>query len=229
MKNLNLETYLMNDDFFNILNKDLNKENLFVFDFTENNEELKKTDLTNTSKFNDYVFKKLKDNNSNIGIGKYNENRSIYKRSSVFSGEEPRTVHLGIDLWAESGTPVFAPLDGKIHSFKNNSSFGDYGPTIILEHHLNDIKFYTLYGHLSLSSIENIHTRQEIKKGNKIAELGDPKINVGWPPHLHFQIITDLLNKKGDFPGVAELSKREYYLNICPDPNLILKIDILNN
>lgn len=228
MKYSNLESYLMKNNFFNILNQDLNNENLFLFDFTEKNEELKKIDLFNTSAFNDYIFNTLRDNNSNIGIGKYDENRSIYKRSSVFAGEEPRTVHLGVDLWLEAGAPVFAPLDGIIHSFKNNSSFGDYGPTIILEHQLDDSNFYTLYGHLSLDSIENIQIGQAIKNGSKFAKLGDSQINVGWPPHLHFQLITDMLNKKGDFPGVAELSKREYYLNICPDPNLILKIDILN-
>lgn len=223
-----LESTLKNTKFADILGFNLNAENLYVFDFTENNRNLKKVDLTNTSEFKDYIFTTLHNNNSRIGVGGYNENRSIYKRSSVFAGEEPRTVHLGIDIWAEAGTPVFAPLDGIIHSFKNNSSFGDYGPTIILEHNLNDIKFYTLYGHLSLSSIDNIHANQKIDKGSKLAELGNSQINVGWPPHLHFQLITDMLNKNGDFPGVAELSKRKFYLNICPDPNLILKINILN-
>jgi hypothetical protein len=40
-----------------------------------------------------------------------------------------------------------AALDGRVHSFQNNDSLGNYGPTIILEHQVEDLTFYTLYGH----------------------------------------------------------------------------------
>jgi len=80
---------------------------------------------------------------------------------------------LGIDITAIAGTEIFAPLEGSVHSFQNNSSFGDYGPTIILEHNLDGEIFYTLYGHLSLNSLDELSEGKEIKKGQKIAELGD--------------------------------------------------------
>ena len=37
-----------------------------------------------------------------------------------------------------------------------------------------------------------------------IARIGTTAENGGWPPHLHFQLITDLLDRHGDFPGVAD-------------------------
>ncbi|HMB89916.1 MAG TPA: aminotransferase class III-fold pyridoxal phosphate-dependent enzyme, partial [Rhodothermales bacterium] len=39
-----------------------------------------------------------------------------------------------------------------------------------------------------------------------------------------FQVITDMLGRKGDFPGVAPPSEREVWLGICPDPNLLVGI-----
>jgi len=214
--------------FASVVPFDLHGPGVYVFDFSDSNEELKEQDFSDLQKFIDFSFEKIKENNAEVGVGGYAESRSIYKRSEVFkSGEEYRSVHLGIDITAEAGTEIFAPLNGKVHSFQNNSSFGDYGPTIILEHNLNGEVFYTLYGHLSLNSLNGLFEGKEIKKGQKIAEFGDPKVNVGWPPHLHFQLITDMLGKKGDFPGVCTPSEKEYYLNICPDPNLILKIEKL--
>lgn len=222
---MSLKEILINHNYANIINFDLNSDNVVVFDFTEQNTDLLKIDLSDIKEFTNYIFSVLKKNNTPVGLGGYNENRSIYKRSKLFSGEgELRTIHLGIDIWAEDGTEVFAPINGKVHSFQNNSSYGDYGPTIILEHKIDEIKFYTLYGHLSLESLEGLYKDKFFSKGDKLGYLGNSEINVHWPPHLHFQVITDMLGKEGDFPGVAPLSKREYYLNICPDPNLILKI-----
>ena len=226
--NKNLIEKLNSHQFASVVPFDLHYPNVYVFDFSDTNEELKNFDFSDLQKFIDYSFGKLKENNTPVGVGGYAENRSIYKRSEVFKvGDEYRSVHLGIDITAVAGTEIFAPLDSMVHSFKNNSSFGDYGPTIILEHKLNGEVFYTLYGHLSLNSLEGLFEGKKITRGQKIAELGDPLVNVGWPPHLHFQLITDMLGKKGDFPGVCVPSEKEYFLNICPDPNLILKIEKL--
>lgn len=211
--------------FASVVPFDLNDPKVYIFDFSDSNKELKDIDFSDLQKFTDYCFNKLKENNTQVGVGGYGEIRSIYKKSEIFrAGNEYRSVHLGIDITAAAGIEVFAPLNGRVHSFQNNSSFGDYGPTIILTHKPDGEIFYTLYGHLSLNSLDGLFEGKEIQKGQKIAELGDSKENIGWPPHLHFQLITDMLGKKGDFPGVCLPSEKEYYLNICPDPNLILKI-----
>ena len=206
---------------------DLNKDNPYIFDFSKNNQSLSKIDLNNEGAFNTYVFTQLQANNTKVGLGKYNEDREIYKRSDVFAGSKSRSLHLGIDIWAEAGTPVFAPLKGKIHSFKNNYAHADYGPTIILEHKLEDITFYTLYGHLSLSSLGDKAIGKKINKGEQFASFGAYHENVHWPPHLHFQIISNMDNKFGDFPGVAAIDEKIQYLEQCPDPNLILNANCL--
>ena len=127
-------------------------------------------------------------------------------------------------MWCNANTPVYTPLDATVHSFKNNTHFGDYGPTIILKHHINNVEFYTLYGHLSLGSIENLKVNQVFKQGQQIANLGDTEVNGDYPPHLHFQIIKDLQGYLGDYPGVCNKTDLDFYLNNCPDPNLLLKL-----
>ncbi|MTI20850.1 peptidase M23 [Fulvivirga sp. RKSG066] len=207
---------------------DLNKENVVIFDLTSKNEQLNQLDLNDEEAFTNYIFDRLKNNKVDVGIGKYDEDRQIYKRSEVFSGSKVRSIHLGIDIWAVNGTPVFAPLPGKVHSFKNNNAHADYGPTIILQHELEGIQFFTLYGHLSVQSLGDKTIGQEVGKGEQIATLGSYEENVHWPPHLHFQVIDNMDNHFGDYPGVAAKSDRYKYIKHCPDPNLILGIKALN-
>ena len=194
-------------------------------DFSESNTDLLNREFTNTALFNAYVFEEMLEKSTQIGIGGYLENRVIYRRSEHFKAEdEARSIHLGIDIWAAAGTEVFAPLAGKIHSFANNNYFGDYGPTVILEHEIQGQAFYTLYGHLSEESLVNLAVGQEINAGQQIATFGDFPINGDWPPHLHFQIIEDLQGKQGDYPGVCKPSEMGFYQQNCPDPNLILRV-----
>lgn len=218
-----------NRDFFaNVVDVELSDKNVFVFDFSDNNSELYEIDLDDTDVFTDYVFNKLKKDKKKVGAGGYFEDRLIYKRSKHFDNEgEPRSIHLGIDLWLEEGSSVYSPLPGIIHSFKENATFGDYGPTLILEHLIEEETFYTLYGHLSKDSIENKEVGQQVRKGDEIAKIGSENVNGNWPPHVHFQVITDMLGNEGDFPGVAPLSAIEYFHKLCIDPNLILKINAL--
>jgi 4-aminobutyrate aminotransferase-like enzyme len=139
---------------------------------------------------------------------------------------ESRTLHIGTDLFAPPGTPVFAPLDGLVHSVANNNRHQDYGPTIVVEHRPEGIPepFFTLYGHLSLDSIADLEPGWTVRRGDRIGWIGDSSVNGGWPPHVHFQIISDMLDRKGDFPGVAPPGNRNLWLSLCPDPNLVLRI-----
>jgi 4-aminobutyrate aminotransferase-like enzyme/Ser/Thr protein kinase RdoA (MazF antagonist)/murein DD-endopeptidase MepM/ murein hydrolase activator NlpD len=165
---------------------------------------------------------------ANVGIGRYDEARAIYRspeyETSTDEMPERRTIHLGVDLHMPAGSPIKAFYDGKIHSFHNNAVHLDYGPTIILEHTTGEVPFYTLYGHLSLESLEGLEPGKVIRKGEVFASIGDMDINGGWPPHLHFQIVIDLLGACGNFPGVALPSQRETWKSLCPDPNVILGI-----
>ena len=164
-----------------------------------------------------------------IGIGRYNEARLLYA-SPLFVTGDPfaathRTVHLGMDVFMAVGSPVCAPLDGEIFAFSRNLAPLDYGPVIILQHRSGaGDAFFTLYGHLSLDSLSGLQAGQKVKKGQAIARIGSADVNGGWPPHLHFQVILDLLDLGCDFPGVASAAERELWCRFSPDPNLILAI-----
>ncbi len=128
-----------------------------------------------------------------------------------------------MDITLKANTPIYAPLNGRIHSFQNNDKPLDYGPTIILEHDLEEnIQFYTLYGHLNLISLENLTVGEVIEEGQRVGYIGEKFENGGWNPHLHFQIISDMENMKGDYPGVASKTNALAMLHKCPDPQLIL-------
>jgi len=212
--------------FHPVVSFDPKHDKLLQFDFTLNNKTLTEEIFSDTEKFSEYVNMQLQNANAKYGIGGYNENRRIYSRSAHFGGneEEPRRLHLGIDIWGNAGTPVFAPMGGMVHSFAFNNNFGDYGATIILLHQLDGIAFYTLYGHVSLKDIGVLNEGIYINHGQEFAHFGLPRENGQWPPHLHFQVIADMEFKKGDYPGVCRLSEKEKYLRNCPDPDLILQM-----
>lgn len=200
-------------------------DGLLLMDFTANNSDLTPEILGNTEVFSEWVDEKLASSKVRYGIGGYAEHRTIYSRSEHFDGEEePRRFHLGIDIWGSAATDVHAPLEATVHSFGFNSAFGDYGATLILEHQLEDLRFYTLYGHLSLASIRDKREGQLIEKGEWIAAFGIPEENGHWPPHLHFQVILDMEGWRGDYPGVCKFSEREKYLENCPNPDIFLNM-----
>jgi len=198
---------------------------LLQMDFTAANKELTDDILNDVELFYAYINDKLTAAGAEYGIGGYDEHRTIYSRSRVFDtsdGSEPRRLHLGIDIWGAADTPIYAPLAGTVHSFAFNDSYGDYGATLILQHKIEDLLFHTLYGHLSLKSIQNKQEGQMIEAGEWIASFGEPEENGHWPPHLHFQVILDMQGWKGDYPGVCKYSERENYLANCPNPDSIL-------
>ena len=205
----------------------VDKQKFVPIDLSKDNPDLLNIDVSNTSHFEAFINNYLKENDAEVAYGGYNEPRNIYKRSSNFNAaeKEERFIHLGIDLWAKAYTPICAPLKGKVHSFSNNLGLGNYGPTIILEHIIKKHKFYTLYGHLTKDSIDDLIVGEPIDAGEMIGAIGNYPVNGDYPPHLHFQIIRDLNGMIGDFPGVTSLNKRELDLQNCANPNIILRLE----
>jgi murein DD-endopeptidase MepM/ murein hydrolase activator NlpD len=198
-------------------------DTLLPLDFTANNTELTTNILADTDLFSLWVDHKLANAKAKYGIGGYNEHRTIYSRSEHFDSiEEPRRLHLGTDIWGPAETPIYNFYDATVHSFKFNDNFGDYGATIILKYQLDDLILYGLYGHLSLASLTGLAEGQFIPTGKQFASFGVKEENGYWPPHLHFQLMFDMEGKMGDYPGVCQFSKKEIYLENCPDPALIL-------
>lgn len=194
-------------------------------DLTEDSAFLARFQPQTASDYEQAIDRYLAENQAQVAWGGYLELRNLYRRSPLFQEtESPRNIHLGIDLWAPANTPVLAAWEGKVHSFAYNDNWGDYGPTIILEHTHNETKFYTLYGHLSLESLKPLAEGQAVKAGQVIGSLGTAEVNGDYAPHLHFQVILDLQGKRGDYPGVCRMSELDFYRSNCPDPNLLLKI-----
>jgi 4-aminobutyrate aminotransferase-like enzyme/Ser/Thr protein kinase RdoA (MazF antagonist) len=181
------------------------------------------------------IFDELKKARASVGIGRYDEARLLYT-SPLFAAnpdnsasgnptEERRTVHLGIDLFAGPGTAVYAPLEGVVHTLANNTGALDYGPLVILRHETSERQeFFTLYGHLAKGALSQLRVGQRVARGEKFARIGAMPENGGWPPHLHFQIILDLLERDAGFPGVARASERAVWTSLSPDPNVLLGI-----
>jgi murein DD-endopeptidase MepM/ murein hydrolase activator NlpD len=225
-KHIQLENYIKShpSEIGKVVDYNPATDHLLKFDFTASNTELRPEDVNDTDKFSNWINKKLKDNKARYGIGGYMEHRTLYARSELFnSGDEPRRLHLGVDIWAAAGTPVYAPISGFVHSFEDNDHFGDYGPTIILQHQLNGLALYSLYGHLNRKSLDGLSVNQPITKGQQIAVFGSQDENGHWPPHLHFQLMFDMEGCYGDYPGVGRFSEKDKYLSNIPDPDLILK------
>lgn len=207
-----------------LFNFELNKENTLRLDLSKSNTDDKFLSIRSVSDLDNYIQQQLNKHNKKYGYGGYGENRAIYSRFSHFNNgsSAERHHHLGVDVWAPAHTLIHAPADARVHSLGFNGNLGDYGGTVILEHHLGEEKFFTLYGHLSKNSVVRLQEGLEIKAGEVFGELGEEHENVGWPPHLHFQIIRDMHGLSGDYPGVASAEKRTEMLANCPNPNLIL-------
>ncbi len=207
---------------------DLGCEQVEVFDLSVGSSFIVHPDLlSDANAFTERIFDRIESRGARLGIGRYNEARLAYSTPQFREHDnelaESRTVHLGIDIFLPPGSEVYAPLEGTVHSFQVNDLPLDYGPTIILEHRSDEGEsFFTLYGHLSKSSLSKVSRGQRIKKGECFAAIGGVNENGGWPPHLHFQIMTHLLGWQGNFPGVARASQRRIWLCLCPDPNLML-------
>jgi len=175
------------------------------------------------------LFESMEAEHVAIGVGRYNEARLLYS-SALFGSEdapteERRTIHLGLDLFVEPGTAVRAPLDGVVHLLAENTAALDYGPLVILRHATQqEQEFFTLYGHLTRETLESLKPGQAITKDEIFAHVGAIHENGGWPPHLHFQVILDLLDRGAEFPGVGRVSERTVWTELSPEPNLLLGI-----
>ncbi|HTL45558.1 MAG TPA: aminotransferase class III-fold pyridoxal phosphate-dependent enzyme [Vicinamibacterales bacterium] len=192
------------------------------------------------------IFEAMRESGVEIAAGGYDEARVLYAtdayeseptldqqplsrpRSPALDSQERRTVHLGIDVTLAAGSPLYAPLDGVVHGFMDAAGRLDYGPMIVLRHDVRDadgpLTFYTLYGHLERESLDRLVVGKRIAAGESFAAIGAPPWNGGWWPHVHFQVIVDMLDVPCNFNGVAPQSERGVWLSLCPDPNLLLGI-----
>jgi 4-aminobutyrate aminotransferase-like enzyme/Ser/Thr protein kinase RdoA (MazF antagonist) len=217
------------DSFSPVMGYPLDTDNVHVLDLdVAGSDSGSMEDWQDPRRFTRLLFDRLRDLHAKAGIGRYDEVRPFYM-SDVFQspgndGPEFRTVHTAIDIFLPAGASVFAPLGGTVVSVRDNDGRLDYGPTVIVEHRVDDgrLTFWTLYGHLSRESLPRLSPGHTLGPGDIVGWLGDEGVNGGWPPHLHFQIVCDLFDRDGDFPGVAKPAEREVWLSVSPDPSPML-------
>ncbi|WP_290701316.1 peptidoglycan DD-metalloendopeptidase family protein [Lacinutrix sp.] len=208
-----------------VIDASISKSDYTSIDLSKENTMLNTFDISSSKAWETYITNYLEKQNKKVAFGGYLETRGIYNRSAYFNNQNPETernIHLGLDLWVAAETSVLAAFNGEIHSFKDNTNFGDYGPTIILKHHLDGFEFYTLYGHLSRESLTSLKVGAKVKQGEIIAQLGKAEVNGDYAPHLHFQIIKDLQGNIGDYPGVCCLKDLEFYKENTVNPEVVL-------
>ena len=177
-----------------------------------------------------WLQQRLADEAARFALGLYGEDRrgEAYDTEQFATSASPerRSQHLGIDVFLPAGSVLRAPLAGRVQSVVENALPKEYGPTVILEHQAGaeGPRFWTLYGHLSRETLALLRPGMAVQAGQPIGWIGGPAVNGGWAPHVHFQIICDLLDLHGDFPGAGQPSLWPLWRQICPDPNLILRL-----
>lgn len=163
-------------------------------------------------------------------LGYYREPRLIYTdkafRSGPWKASDRRTVHLGVDIFAPAGTPVHAPLRGKVVIAEHRADPLDYGGMIILAHDTpQGDRFYTLYGHLDPDFIEHLKTGTMIERGCAFCRFGAQSVNGGWAPHLHFQLLMTAEGMAPSWPGVADPDDLKMWEALCPNPASLLNLE----
>lgn len=160
------------------------------------------------------------------GIGRYDEDRKGMYTTELFRAEAqtPRTIHMGLDIGAGEGTPVFSPVHATVWGTQINRADGDYGGTVILKSTpFNGHALYMLFGHLSHASTRLLTVGDSIAKGQLVGWLGGKKENGGWNPHLHWQV-SRLEPLRVDLPGAVTAAHRDLARRIFPDPTEVFEL-----
>lgn len=207
------------DRFVPMFNPRLSPDNCMHMDLSFANREF---DGLGEAELDAAILQKLASAGAIAGVGGYLENRSLYQHTDLFQGDAERCIHIGVDVFMVAGSGVYAPLDGSVHSFANRQVWGDYGPVIILRHELDGVEFHSLYGHLAEASLQGLTVGKAIQAGDMLAQIGPRPVNGNWAPHLHFQLVRDMQDHSGDYPGVVRFDELEFFRQNCPDPMPLL-------
>jgi hypothetical protein len=89
-------------------------------------------------------------------------------------------LHKGLDIAAPIGKPVLSCADGRVIFVGTRKRFRRYGNTVLVDHGKGA---YTYYAHLNQVFVKK---NQAVKKGQKIASVGNTGRSTG--PHLHLEV-----------------------------------------
>lgn len=105
----------------------------------------------------------------------------------VFSNTmEDYRLHLGVDIEAEAGTPVYAVADGSVETVEFDPMMGQ---TVIISH-ANGYK--SVYRNLQTAIPEGIEVGASVSAGDEIGAVGDTAlVEISENPHVHFELYKD--------------------------------------
>ncbi len=99
-------------------------------------------------------------------------------------GQRWGAPHNGVDMAGPIGTPIFAFADGVVAAAGEASGFGNW---VVIDHKIDGEDHSTVYGHMA---VYDVAAGDEVKAGDKIAEIGSEGQSTG--PHLHFEFYNGL-------------------------------------
>lgn len=170
-----------------------------------------------------------------LALGRYREPRL----PEVFPApakrrDEPRTVTLGVEVFAPPGERVAAPLPGEVVG-SGPERDGGRGFRVELRHRRGSDRFRTVWRGLSRPNPE-IAAGAVLAAGDPLGVLASPEENGGWPSHLHFMVIAEPDEEAlpGTVPGTTpeplgdrigptgRASDLAVLSALCPDPSPLL-------
>jgi len=170
--------------------------------------------------FNKLMYQIHAKNNVGWSIGGYLENRTT-ALSKYPMAREGRFYHLGIDINAPAGTPLYAPLDCEVVISEYEKGEGNYGGMVVLKCRENGTVFYVAVGHLAVDSLPRVSTR--IKAGQQFAVIGDFAENGNYFYHAHLQILTTKGFREGwAYKGYCKAKDVARIKSICPNPSYLV-------
>lgn len=95
-------------------------------------------------------------------------------------------AHMGTDMVAAGGTPVYASLDGVVRI--SQDSYGGYGVTVVVESVLNGQQVSTVYPHMQTGS-RQVGVGQSVTAGQLVGLVGSTCRSTA--NHLHFEVYLD--------------------------------------
>lgn len=184
-----------------------------VFDFSENNPKTLKYDPNNFDQFQEVVFSELHSSGASWGIGKYLEERKNILKNYPQIIAEKRIYHLGLDIIVPKGYELFAPINAIVYETGYESGVGNYGGYIILKHEIQNIPFYSFYGHLNTN--HQVEKGQRLSGGERFGTIGEREDSGHWFTHTHLQIMTQQAINEGrmdqGYIAAKDISKIEEY------------------
>jgi hypothetical protein len=93
-------------------------------------------------------------------------------------------THMGVDLAAADGTPIYSVADGTVVAAGPASGFGNW--IVVDSIDVNGLPFSAVYGHEWPSGVR-VRVGQTVRAGQQIGAVGSAGESSG--PHLHFEIV----------------------------------------